>query len=153
LNIDGLPAGNYTAKALITWNVTSDIERSYNFRIYSTSAIPITDRDGKQGFSLLSLPEVWNQEASFMDTKRAQRAEEPEEKTEKKGLMSSLFKMFGAVSQADMYKGTETDNSPAENYKFLDPFDQEVLEKMGENNQNGPVTFIILKNAESKVED
>jgi len=60
LSLDSLDKGTYQVKAEIEWNVASDVEKSYNFRIYSTRAVKITDKRGNQGFSLLSLPEVWN---------------------------------------------------------------------------------------------
>lgn len=143
LSLDSLEKGQYQAKAEIEWNVASDIEKSYNFRIYSPKAVKITDKRGNQGFSLLSLPEVWNQEATFMDTQRSLTHAQTENKSPSHGgLLNRLFSMFGQSES----EHKEPEAVP-ENYKFLDPFDHKVLKQMGEKNHNGPVTFMILKNA------
>lgn len=46
LSLDQLEKGEYHVKADIDWNVASDVERSYNFRIYSPKAVKITDKRG-----------------------------------------------------------------------------------------------------------
>lgn len=102
---------------------------------------------------MMALPDVWEDEALFMDTKRAQEALTTGN-AKKTSVLGNILSIFGAAPKAELADKEYSSDQQASNYKFLDPFDETVLSGFQEDSfEEAGITFVIIKNVGSAIDD